>query len=379
MLCTIPSYLVGDARRILTMLCFATRPLKVKELTDAVAVEIKEPMGLQKDRRMQDYNDVHDICPGFIELNAHIDEADDASATDSSSTEYVQIAHFSVQEYLISDRIRSHKAAVFSLDSAAANAEIAQVCLVYLLDGDLSTFIRDKCTIEADEESFDRDEGSLDRKGEFFDRTEGTFSEEEQNVDEKVESLDRDGEGLNRDRESLDRDEVSLEGDEFTLDDLLDNYPLAKFAAESWPQQYKAMTEYSSDVHCLISKVLLQNGTNINWLSLHDNIPGFRYVRELFEEAATPVYYASLLGLHDTLYEWFDGCQMRGQEDQVMPRCSVPKPSEMINTKGGYYEYPLVAAAALGRHREVELLLDKGANVNVCGNFGTALNTASEA
>ncbi|KAL8991075.1 MAG: hypothetical protein Q9169_007954, partial [Polycauliona sp. 2 TL-2023] len=40
MLCNIDGYLAEDARRILTLLCFASRPLKVEELIDGVAVEI---------------------------------------------------------------------------------------------------------------------------------------------------------------------------------------------------------------------------------------------------------------------------------------------------------------------------------------------------
>ena len=323
------------------MLCFATRPLKVRELIDAVAVEIKEPMGFQKDRRMQDYNDIHDICPGFIELNAHVDEADDFEifeATDLSLTDDVQIAHFSVQEYLVSDRIRGQKAAVFSLDSAAANAEIAQVCLVYLLDHDLSTFLCDKC--------------KPDRKIKFH----------------------------NRDEKSL-RDGGKSERKDFALNDLLENYPLTKFAAESWHQQYQNMTAYNSEVQCLVSRLFLQNGTNINWLSLHDEgtyYPGpLRYIAEFFEEAASPVYYASLLGLYDTLHEWFDGRHMRNEEDQVMVLYSMPKLLKLISTKGGYYDYPLVAASAFGCPKAIQLLLDKGANIDTCGTHGTALMAAS--
>lgn len=312
MLCKIPSYLVGDARRILTLLCFATRPLKVGELIDAAAVEIKEPVGLQKDRRMVDYNDISDICPGFTELNAHTDE------TDEPSGEYVQIAHFSVQEYLISDRIREHKAAVFSLDSAAANAEITQVCLVYLLERDLSTLI---C------------------------------------------------------------DEYNVDGERLTLDDRLENYPLAKFAAESWYQQYKNMTADTLEVQYLISKLFHQNGTNINWLGLHDKQYKsgiLQSAADLLGEAASPVYYASLLGLHGTLHAWFDGCWTRSQADRVKGPYSMPKLLEMVNAEGGRYGYPLVAASASGHLEVMQLLLANVADINACGRCGTALYRAAK-
>jgi hypothetical protein len=49
----------------------------------------------------------------------------------------VRIAHFSVQEYLESERILEH-AAIFSVQRREANAEITSICLTYLLEPTLS-------------------------------------------------------------------------------------------------------------------------------------------------------------------------------------------------------------------------------------------------
>lgn len=46
MLCNIDDHLIEDARRILTLLCFAARPLTVPELIDGIAVEIEGSIGL---------------------------------------------------------------------------------------------------------------------------------------------------------------------------------------------------------------------------------------------------------------------------------------------------------------------------------------------
>ena len=129
MLCKIDPAFIKDARRILTLLCFASRPLTLPELVDGIAVEITEPTGLNKDRRLDNYIDIHDICPGFVSLNV------------AGETFIVQIAHFSVQEYLESDRIRQQKAMIFGLNSVRAHAEIAQICLIYLLDSELSSSV----------------------------------------------------------------------------------------------------------------------------------------------------------------------------------------------------------------------------------------------
>ena len=54
------------------------------------------------------------------------------------ATQTVRIAHFSVQEYLESQRTQGQKAAIFSLTAVAAHAEIAQISLIYLLEPGLA-------------------------------------------------------------------------------------------------------------------------------------------------------------------------------------------------------------------------------------------------
>jgi len=140
MLCNIEEGSIGDARRILTMLCFATRPLELQELIDGIAVEVDECQGLNPDRRLQDVDDILEICPGFIETNL-VDISEDKSYfgfTSETPIKTLRIAHFSVQEYLESDRIHTQKSATFGLTRDVANAEIAQICLLYLLEPGIS-------------------------------------------------------------------------------------------------------------------------------------------------------------------------------------------------------------------------------------------------
>jgi hypothetical protein len=136
MLCKIDRYSVEDARRTLTLLCFASRPLTVPELIGGIAVEIKNGVGLNRKRRLQDANDIHGICPGLIEINLEsvslrkvLNKIDQPHFVPT-----VRIAHFSVQEYLNSERIRYRAAAIFSLSSATAHVEISQICLLYMLE-----------------------------------------------------------------------------------------------------------------------------------------------------------------------------------------------------------------------------------------------------
>lgn len=144
-LCSIDDNLIDDARRILTLLCFAARPLSVSELIDGVAVEIKPPR-LNAKRRLQNADDVLEICLGLVDVVSN----DNIIGTNSrkQQTQTVRIARFSVREYLESGRIQRPKAARFGLSGAAAHAEIAQICLIYWLEPSLAVTKLDKRLLE---------------------------------------------------------------------------------------------------------------------------------------------------------------------------------------------------------------------------------------
>jgi ankyrin repeat protein len=117
------------------MLCFSIRPLTVDELIDAHAVDLGEMPHLDRDGRSYEQDDLIDICLGLIEIAATEDDYGQSIST-------VRIAHFSVQEYLQSDRISQHesrKVRRFAMQGAPAHTVIAQICLVYLLEPKLST------------------------------------------------------------------------------------------------------------------------------------------------------------------------------------------------------------------------------------------------
>ncbi|PLN82631.1 hypothetical protein BDW42DRAFT_184666 [Aspergillus taichungensis] len=122
---------VDDIRRILTMLCFSNQSLTVDELIHAHAVDLNEPSHLDSGRFL-DIDGLQEICTGLIEIAVYQDYK-------GIETQLVQIAHFSVQEYLQLDRVTQQKAAIFALNPDDAEAEVAQVCLVYLLNPALSS------------------------------------------------------------------------------------------------------------------------------------------------------------------------------------------------------------------------------------------------
>jgi hypothetical protein len=134
MLCSIDNSSSQKARRILTMLSFASRPLTVSELIDGIAVKIKDADGLDRTQRLQDANGIRRITPGLVEI-----DHDTSARTEKKLTQTVRLAHSTVQQYLESDLMQHQKAAFFRLSSATAHAEISEICLLYLLEPALAT------------------------------------------------------------------------------------------------------------------------------------------------------------------------------------------------------------------------------------------------
>ena len=132
--CSIEDRFIEDVRRILTLVRFAARPLSVLELVEKLAVEINLPR-LNTKSCLQDTDHVLEICLGLVDFNISDMDIKDIDMTEPFSTDEqtqtVRIAHFSVQEYLESERIQRQKVAIFSLSSASAHAEIAQISLIY--------------------------------------------------------------------------------------------------------------------------------------------------------------------------------------------------------------------------------------------------------
>ena len=306
MLCNINYHLAEDARRILTLLCFARRPLTVQELIEGVAVEINgDSSRLNHKRRLPDSDGTRDICGVFIDI--YVAEkpkfiiADGEDLEDEKVTETVRIAHFSIQEYLESERIRHPKAAAFSLTGATAHAEIAQICLTYLCERGLS------------------------------------------------------------------QSELNLS--------IIKDHPLAYYAARYWYFHYDNTASLASSLNIFILKLFQCQSSFVTWIRLHDpdghdhEIYGDKSIRSIsrpLNRIPTPIYYASLLGLDQTLRALISIWQ---DETEV---------SKQINAKGGKFRNALQAASFSGQNDVIQLLLDRGVDVNAQGGFfGNALQAAS--
>jgi ankyrin repeat protein len=119
------------AIRILQFLTYSERPLRIEEAVDAIAVETKEDPYFDIKDRLPDPREISCYCSSLVVVMS----AKDHSYDKDDKPMELQLAHFSVKEYLTSDRLDNDIAQKFQ--EAVAKASIATVCLAYLLHLDL--------------------------------------------------------------------------------------------------------------------------------------------------------------------------------------------------------------------------------------------------
>jgi hypothetical protein len=101
----------------LEFLCFSGTPLNINELAEAVALRPKT-QPLEFPDRFFDPEDIRVILSSLVSLEEN---------------GVIRLAHYSVQEYLLSERIRTGPVSHFGLDESLAHLHIAERCLTYLL------------------------------------------------------------------------------------------------------------------------------------------------------------------------------------------------------------------------------------------------------
>ena len=158
--------------KILQWLTFSARPLRLGELAEIVAIDVHKTPRFDPERRWPEPREITAICSSLVTLTA-IDDADSdfdfdddydddvdylteesGSASSEGSQDlfvrriirnspskdsmYVRLAHFSVKEYLVSDRIQQSIAIHYSVQEMVSHGVLAEDCIAYLLQFDNS-------------------------------------------------------------------------------------------------------------------------------------------------------------------------------------------------------------------------------------------------
>jgi len=118
----------------LKWLAFSLRPLTLGELSEIFILDRERTVPFDEDNRLFRPKDVLKYFSGLVNLSS--DGHSDVDSNDPTNAEpkaEIKLAHFSIKEYLVSERIRGSSVALFSVGEIEAHLHISASCLVYHL------------------------------------------------------------------------------------------------------------------------------------------------------------------------------------------------------------------------------------------------------
>lgn len=110
------------ARRALIWLAFSKRPLEIEEVANAAVLDPQELTTFDHDGRFFDPNSILEILGSLVT----------PSSEDNQRKGIVKLAHFSVQDYLVSDSFKSSEASESGMIDIVPDHFIAKTCLQYI-------------------------------------------------------------------------------------------------------------------------------------------------------------------------------------------------------------------------------------------------------
>jgi hypothetical protein len=117
------SILEGDRKyavRILRWLTFSERPLTIREVAEVVAIDVERDPAFDRDEVLEDPLEALNICSSLVTITDSVEQI-------------AALAHYSVKEYLVSDKIKKGPASQYSMQPAECQGAITRGCLKYLI------------------------------------------------------------------------------------------------------------------------------------------------------------------------------------------------------------------------------------------------------
>ncbi|KAF1930669.1 HET-domain-containing protein [Didymella exigua CBS 183.55] len=115
------------AMRILQWLAFSARPLSVEEIAEVVAIDTARNAAFNRDEVLEDPLEALNICSSLVTITTN--KAEEGLLP---VQQIIALAHYSVQEYLVSDRIKQGEAKQYSIQEVECNNVLTRGCLLYL-------------------------------------------------------------------------------------------------------------------------------------------------------------------------------------------------------------------------------------------------------
>lgn len=119
-----------DAFTVLQWLAFSLRPVQIEEMAAVIAIDVERDLQLDDERCLNEPHALLVICSSLVTTsNSSLEHP----SGEENRIEELRLSHFSVKEYLTSERIRSGPTAKFSVLEIPAHLSIALSCIAYLL------------------------------------------------------------------------------------------------------------------------------------------------------------------------------------------------------------------------------------------------------
>lgn len=383
--------------RILQFLVHSKYPPRLDELVDAIAVKTTGATLFNPNDRLPDPREITRYCSGLVVVGK--ERTEDSGVTrdeysefsyinddeysefgyddDSKSTDTLQLAHYSVKEWLTSNRLEKDMAR--SLSKVNASASIAKICLAYIIQVGRNVTPHGKLLLS---KPYPLIHYARRYWNEGPDKTEEEASSETlrqlileflscENAFKLFHSYKNDGLPLFQDILPSKLHWAVFRGLVHTVQNLLRNGADANCVIDTWGSHISRAVNHNK---VKIAQVLIDNGANVNemnWdktlLSLAASNDYEEMVKMLLRNGAD-----INLGTHTALHNAANrGC--RGIVQVLLDNgAKIDAVDEFGNTA-------LICAANNGHERIVQTLLDRGADVNVMDGFGwTALIYACE-
>jgi ankyrin repeat protein len=108
-------------------LTFSARPLTIEEVAEVAAIDVARKPAFDRDEVPEDPLEVLEICSSLVTIRV-----DGVEALTGLPRRVVTLAHHSIQEYLVSDRIKQGAARRYRMEEIECHIAITKGCLGYL-------------------------------------------------------------------------------------------------------------------------------------------------------------------------------------------------------------------------------------------------------
>ncbi|KAL6808739.1 pfs domain-containing protein [Trichoderma camerunense] len=346
-------------RRLLQFLVFSERPLRIEEAVDAIAVDTANSPRFDLKNRMPVPEEIISYCSSLVVLTVRALEEEEDLFTlmgyfpnrfvDKGTIQELQLAHLSVKDYLLSNRVPPSFEKDFN--EATARASIAQVCLAYLLELDkilLVTELRQSYWLAQYSARY------------WMDHTVVVESGSKQLC-------------------ALVAEFFSCEGAQINCYGLYDPDDPRKFTVRRRPYNISSGLYYASlGGSCFLVQLLLEMNADVNSKQGHYGTAlvaasrrGFNKIVQILLNNNADIN-AQDRGAYGTALM---AASHKGRDKIVQ---ILLDNNADVNAQGGVYGTALQAASLRGRDKIVQMLLDNNADVNtLSGPYGTALAAAS--